>query len=78
MKSVDPAGVEQVHIQVVGLGAHITYVVANAKNLELLGGGAPMVYVRAYVDACASAQAVAIRPVIGGGPDQEAEMGEVR
>jgi hypothetical protein len=78
LMSVDPAGVEQVRIQVAGLGAHITYVVANTKNLELLGGGAPMVYVRAYIDACASAQAVAILPVIGGGPDKEAEMGEVR
>ena len=66
LKSVDPAGVEQVRIQVAGLGAHITYVVANAKNLELLGGGAPMVYVRAYVYACASAQALAILPAIGG------------
>ena len=78
MKSVDPAGVEQVHIQVADLGAHTTYVVANAKNLELLGGGAPMVYVRAYVDACASAQALAILLAIGGGRDEEAEMGEVR
>ena len=66
LKSVDPAGVEQVRIQVAGLGAHITYVVANAKNLELLGGGAPMVYVRAYVDVCASAQALAILLAIGG------------
>ena len=65
LKSVDPAGVEQVRIQVDGLGTHITYVVANAKNLELLGGGAPMVYVRAYVDACSSAQALAILPAIG-------------
>ena len=78
LKSVDPAGVEQVRIQVVGLGAHITYVVANAKNLELLGGGAPMVYVRAYVDACAGAQTLATHPAIGGGPDKEAEIGEVR
>ena len=78
LKSVDPAGVEQVRIQVVGLGAHITYVVANAKNLELLGGGAPMVYVRAYVDAYAGAQTLATHPAIGGGPDKEAEIGEVR
>ena len=57
LKSVDPAGVEQVRIQVVPLGARITYVVANAKNLELLGGGAPMLYVRAYVDICIGARA---------------------
>ena len=53
LKSVDPAGVEQVRIEVDGLAGYHTHVVANVKNLEALGGGAPMVYVRAYVDVCA-------------------------
>ena len=57
LRSVDPAGVEQVHIEVAGIAEHTTRVFAGAKNLEALGGGAPMVYVRAYVDVCAAAQA---------------------
>ena len=55
LKSIDPAGVEQVRIAVAGVDEYSTRVVANAKNLEALGGGAPMVYVRAYVDVCARA-----------------------
>jgi hypothetical protein len=52
LKSVDPLGVEQVRIQVVGDSERDTRVIAVAKNLEALGGGAPMYYVRAYVDFC--------------------------
>jgi hypothetical protein len=74
LTSIDPAGVEQVRIELVGLGVHVTYVIANAKNLELLGGGAPMVYVRAYVDACASAQA-SPSPATWGDADREARRG---
>ena len=55
LKSIDPQGVEQVRIAVAGVDEYSTRVVANAKNLEALGGGAPMVYVRAYVDNCARA-----------------------
>jgi hypothetical protein len=55
LTSIDPWGTEQVRIQVQGIDEHDTRVVANAKNLEALGGGAPMVYVRAYVDVCARA-----------------------
>jgi hypothetical protein len=53
LKSVDPAGVEQIRIAVADVDEHSARVFANAKNLEVLGGGAPMVYVRAYVDVCA-------------------------
>jgi|SRR5215472_4314580 hypothetical protein len=52
LKSVDPLGVEQVRIQVVGEAPRSTRILAAAKNLEALGGGAPMYYVRAYVDFC--------------------------
>jgi hypothetical protein len=55
LASIDPLGVEQVHIEVQGIDEQDTRVVASAKNLEAFGGGAPMVYVRAYVDACARA-----------------------
>jgi hypothetical protein len=52
LKSVDPLGVEQVRIQVVGDAPQSTRIIAAAKNLEALGGGAPMYYVRAYVAFC--------------------------
>ena len=52
LKSIDPLGVEQVRIEVQGIDERDTRVLASAKNLEALGGGAPMVYVRAYVDVC--------------------------
>jgi hypothetical protein len=55
LKSIDPLGVEQVRIEVSGIDEHHTRVDAGAKNLQALGGGAPMVYVRAYVDVCARA-----------------------
>ena len=55
LKSIDPLNVEQVNIEVDGIDEHKTRVVAGAKNLEAFGGGAPMVYVRAYVDVCARA-----------------------
>jgi hypothetical protein len=55
LTSIDPWGIEQVRIQVQGIDEHATRIVASAKNLEALGGGAPMVYVRAYVDVCAQA-----------------------
>ncbi len=55
LKSIDPLGVEQVRIEVNGIDELHTRVVAGAKNLQALGGGAPMVYVRAYVDVCARA-----------------------
>jgi hypothetical protein len=55
LKSIDPAGVEQVRIVVASMAGYGTRIVANAKNLEALGGGAPMVYVRVYVDVCARA-----------------------
>jgi hypothetical protein len=55
LKSIDPQGVEQVHIELTGIAGYDTRVVAGAKNLEALGGGAPMIYVRAYVDSCARA-----------------------
>ena len=55
LKSIDPLGVEQVHIEVDGVDARDTRIIAGAKNLEAFGGGAPMVYVRAYVDLCARA-----------------------
>jgi hypothetical protein len=53
LKSIDPAGVEQLRIVVASMAGYGTRIVANVKNLEALGGGAPMVYVRAYVDVCA-------------------------
>jgi len=55
LKSIDPQGVEQVRIELTGIAGYDTRVVASAKNLEALGGGAPMIYVRAYVDNCARA-----------------------
>jgi hypothetical protein len=53
LRSIDPQGVQQVHIELTGITGYNTRIVANVKNLEALGGGAPMVYVRAYVDLCA-------------------------
>jgi hypothetical protein len=53
LKSIDPEGVEQVRIEVTGIDDATTRVLASAKNLQALGGGAPMSYVRAYVDLCA-------------------------
>jgi hypothetical protein len=53
LKSIDPLGVEQVHIEIDGIGEHDTRIAVGAKNLEAFGGGAPMVYVRGYVDVCA-------------------------
>jgi hypothetical protein len=53
LRSIDPWGTEQVRIEVNGIDEHETRVFAVAKNLEALGGGASMVYVRAYVDICA-------------------------
>lgn len=55
LKSIDPWGIEQVRIDVGGIDKYTTRVVADAKNLQALGGGAPMVYVRAYVGICARA-----------------------
>ena len=55
LKSIDPLGIEQVSIEVQGIDEHDTRILADAKNLEALGGGAPMVYVRGYVDVCARA-----------------------
>ena len=55
LKSIDPLGIEQVHIEVNGIDEHDTRIIAGAKNLEAFGGGAPMLYVRAYVDVCARA-----------------------
>ena len=55
LKSIDPLGVEQVRIQVIGESDQSTRAIAVAKNLEALGGGAPMYYVRAYVDFCSRA-----------------------
>ena len=55
LKSIDPLNVEQVNIEVDGIDEHKTRIVAGVKNLEAFGGGAPMVYVRAYVDVCARA-----------------------
>ena len=55
LKSIDPWGIEQVRIEVAAVDPHITRVIAGAKNLEALGGGAPMAYVRAYVEVCAQA-----------------------
>jgi len=52
LKSVDPANVEQVRIDVDSVSDHITRVIAVAKNLEILGGGAPMSFVRYYVGVC--------------------------
>jgi hypothetical protein len=55
LKSIDPLGVEQVCIQIAAVANRGARVVAAAKNLEALGGGALMYYVRAYVDYCARA-----------------------
>jgi hypothetical protein len=52
LKSVDPANVEQVRIDVTGVSDRSTRVVAVAKNLEILGGGMPMSFVRYYVELC--------------------------
>jgi hypothetical protein len=53
LRSIDPWGIEQVRIEINSIDAHDTRVAANAKNLEALGGGSSMVYVRGYVDICA-------------------------
>ena len=53
LRSIDPLGVEQVHIEVDAVDPHTTRVIAHVKNLEALGGGASMGYVRAYVAVCA-------------------------
>jgi len=53
LKSIDPWGIEQIRVEINGIAERDTRVAAAAKNLEALGGGAPMVYVRAYVDLCA-------------------------
>jgi hypothetical protein len=55
LRSIDPTGVEQIRIEVAAIAEYTTRVLANAKNLEALGGGAPMIYVRAYVAVCAPA-----------------------
>ena len=55
LTSIDPWGTEQVRIQIQGIDEYDTRIVASAKNLEALGGGAPMAYVRGYVDFCARA-----------------------
>ena len=55
LKSIDPWGIEQVRIEVAAVDPHTPRVIAGAKNLEALGGGAPMVYVKAYVETCAQA-----------------------
>jgi hypothetical protein len=55
LRSIDPVGVEQVRIEVVGIADNRARIVAVAKNLESLGGGAPMYYVRAYVAVCTRA-----------------------
>ena len=52
LKSVDPANVEQVRIDVDGVSDRIARVIAVAKNLEILSGGAPMSFVRYYVGVC--------------------------
>jgi len=52
LKSVDPANVEQVRIDVDGVSDRITRVIAVAKNLQILGGGMPMSFVRYYVEIC--------------------------
>ena len=55
LRSVDPLGVEQVRIQLIPVSERNTRVLAVAKNLEALGGGAPMFYVRWYVAFCSPA-----------------------
>jgi hypothetical protein len=55
LRSIDPTGVEQVRIEIAAIAEYTIRVLANAKNLEALGGGAPMIYVRAYVGICAPA-----------------------
>src|SRR5260370_39958496 len=52
LKSVDPANVEQVRIDVDGVSDRTTRVIAVAKNLQILGGGMPMSFVRYYVGIC--------------------------
>jgi len=41
LKSIDPQGVEQARIELTGIAGYDTRIVAGAKNLEALGGGAP-------------------------------------
>jgi hypothetical protein len=55
LQSIDPQGVEQVRIELMNFGGYNTRIIANVKNLESLGGGDSMAYVRAYVDNCAYA-----------------------
>ena len=55
LQSIDPEGVEQVRIQVDGIAERLTRIFASAKNLEALGGGSSMGYLRAYVHYCAGA-----------------------
>ena len=55
LQSVDPFGVTQVNIQIVPTTDHTAYVIASAKNLAALGGGAPMYYVRGSVEFCTRA-----------------------
>jgi len=52
LRSVDPADVEQVRIDVTGVADRVTRVAAVAKNLQFLGGGTPMTFVRYYVEVC--------------------------
>jgi hypothetical protein len=54
LKSIDPSGIEQVRIQLVAVSERQARVIAVAKDLERLGGGAPMYYVRASVDVCSA------------------------
>src|SRR5260370_32290420 len=49
LKSIDPLGVEQVHIEVDGIDARHTRVIAGAKNLEAFGAGGSLAYVSASV-----------------------------
>jgi hypothetical protein len=55
LRSVDPWGIEQILIEISDIDEHGARIAAAAKNFEALGGGAPMIYVRAYVDLCAQA-----------------------
>jgi hypothetical protein len=52
LRSVDPANIEQVRIDVTGISDRESRIVAVAKNLEILGGGTPMFFVRYYVWVC--------------------------
>jgi hypothetical protein len=53
LRSVDPANIEQVRIDVIGVSDRHARVVAVAKNLQILGGGVPMSFVKYYVGVCA-------------------------